>query len=809
MSGWARDFAYAGRLLVKRPGDSLLAIVALALGIGLTTTMFSIVQGVILRGLPFEGSDRIHAVTQSSLSDTSRGRSIGLHDYVDFRDQQQSFESLEAYNQAQVTLTGPGGYPEQVRAARITPGTFRALRATPALGRDFVAADAEPGASAVMIIGDTLWQTRFSSSPSAVGTVVNIDGRPTTIIGVMPEKFAFPQSQHAWLPFVVTPPATRGGGASASVLGRLRDGVTRDRANAEFEMLSSRLAQQHEANKNRRAWVDPWVETTLGRDVTGTLMTMLVAVFGVMVIACVNVTNLQLARAAERTREVAIRVAVGAGRWRIIRQTLAEGLVLSAIGAAAGLAIAWTGTRLFSDAIVDTNPPFWIDVRLDWVVLAFVTLIAVTAAMVSSLVPGWRLSRTDVNHAMKDEGRGTSSLRMGRFSRWLVVVEVTLSCALLVVSGLMVRSIVENSRFDVPFATEDVFYGGVRLDARTFPQPVDARIGRALVEERLAQVGGLRAVAIGSGYPGDGGSGPWDVEGRTFDSVDSRPQAEVIYGSPSYLDVLRVTPVLGRVFTSADTETSEAVAIVDESFARRHLPDGPIGRRIREGQYTQEGLVFDSSPWLTVVGVVPALNEPGPSGRETGIVFRPIAQTEARFFNVLAAAANGEPWSVAGPVRAALAGVGDGLPLSNPNSLAAIIWQQGWPARVFGGLFTAFGFAALFLASVGLYGVMAFGVRQRTQEIGVRLAMGADRGGVLRMILWQGMWRVTLAVIVGLAPGWLLAGQLTELLRNVSPTDPVVFAVTAVTLLGTGLLACLVPALRASAVNPIVALRAE
>lgn len=808
MGGWWQDLQYAGRMIGKHRGTSLLAVVALALGIGLTTTMFSIVQGVILRGLPFEGSDRIQFL-QLALPSNPSGRNMSAHDYVDFRSRQQSFESLEAYTQSTLTLTGAVGYPERVQGALLTPGVFKALRVTPIVGRDFLESDAVAGAPPVIIVGHSVWQTQFQSDPNVVGRVITVNGKPTTVIGVAPPKFKFPNSQNAWMPLLLTLPAKRATGTSVSAVGRLKEGVTAARATVEMETIAAQLAQDYPENKDKRARVSDFVPLAIGEEVVSTLMTMLGAVFGVMIIACVNVTNLQLARAADRTREVAIRVAIGAGRWRIVRQILIEGLVLSAIGAGLGILLAWGATDLFSRAIVDTDPPFWIDVRLDPTVLLFVSLITITAALVSSLLPGWRLAKTDVNGSLKDEGRGTTSLRMGRFTRWLVVVEVTVSCVLLVVSGLMTRSIIQNSRFDVPFATEDVLIGGVPLDERSFPKAPDYARGVALVEEKLSRLAGVRAIALATGYPRTGGGSPLQIEGRTYESDDDHPRTQVIYNSTRYFDVLRVKPMMGRVFDSSDTEGGQQVVVVDQAFAQQHLPEGAIGRRIRFGEQTDKGTQFDSAPWLTVVGVVPALAG-NASGRQVNtLVFRPLSQSRSRGFSVYVAASSGDALALTSSVRTALAEIGEGTPLNNPRTLAQDIWQQGWPMRVFGGLFMAFGVAALILASAGLYGVMAFGVKQRTQEIGVRMAMGADRRGVLRMILWQGFWRVALAVAVGMIPGWRLAILMGELIRGVSPHDPLVLSLTAATLLASGLLASLVPALRAASVNPIVALRGD
>jgi predicted permease len=786
-------------MLVKRPGTSAIAVIALALGIGLTTVMFSIVQGAILRGLPFEGGDRLMLLSRAPLTNQNNRQWVTLHDFVDWRARQQSFEGLAGFSQGSAVISGDAAFPERVGSARMTPNMLSLLRVRLVRGRDLNEADAAPGAPAVVLIGHRVWTSRFGGEASVIGREIRIDGTPTTIVGVLPESFGFPQTGELWLPMPIEPPAERGRGGTVRVIGRLREGVSQEQAAAELRGIAGQLAQEHEANREFTARLGPFVKESIGDDVVSTLFTMLGAVFGVMLVACVNVTNLQLARAVERTKEVAIRTALGAGRWRIIRQLLAEGVLLSAVGALLGIGIAKAGTAAFMRAIVDTQPPFWIDVRIDPTVLAFVTAITVTTALVSSVLPGWRIARADVNAAHKDETRGTTGVRMGLFSRWLVVVEVTASCVLLVVSGLMIRSILQTSRFDYPFATEDVFVAQVSLPGATEAAQRSLQIEQ--LEQRLARVPGASAVALATSLPGQTGSAPISVEGAEYASEDERPRAGRVSVTTGFFDALRVTPKAGRGFTDEDRVGALPVAIVDDTFARLHLAGGPpLGRRFRYGDDTQ--------PWITVVGVVPDLNEGRRTGQPTATAYLPIAQGSPSSFAVVVSTPN-DPLAMTSAVRAAVAEVNDRAPVSRPNSLSGELWQQGWPFRVFGGLFLMFGIAALVLAAAGLYGVMSFSVRRRTQEIGVRLALGASRGTVLRMVLWQGFWRVAVGVVAGLVPGWLVGRMMVALLANVDAADPVVHIATAGTLLTAGTLACLAPALRAASVDPLTALRRD
>jgi putative ABC transport system permease protein len=799
MREWVQDLRYGARMILKRPGTSAIAIVALALGIGLTTMMFSIVEGVILRGLPFDESDRIVAIVRTPVKAAGR-ETPPLHDLVDWRARQKVFELLSAHAEVPATFATETGLPERRRAARITTNTLSLLRVAPIVGRDFSEADGVPGAAPVVLIGYRLWESVFRSDPNVAGTTVRVDGKPSTVVGVLPPKFGFPEAEEIWLPADLTLPAKRGEGFRLNVLGRLRDGVTLERAQTEMAAIAQQLAAAYPENKDTTVRVSPFMDENIPPRIRNTFYSMMVAVLGVMLIACVNVTNLQLARAADRTKEFAIRTALGSGRWRIVRQSLAEGLVLAAVGAAIGLGTAQYGVIYFMEAIADTQPPFWIDVRLDFTVLAFVTAITVAAALVSSVVPGLRIARADAHAVLKDDTRGATSVRMGRFGRWLVVVEVTVSCVLLVVSGLMIRSIVRTSRIDYPFATRDVFFALTRFDERVHADMPAAVRAIERFDEALARLPGVRRAALATALPGNGGTPRFTLEGQTFAKPEDRPRVMRIAATPALFDVLGVELRQGRFFGPGDTATAEPVGIVDDAFAARYLAGGPIlGRRLR----------FDEkSPWITIVGVIPNLVQAQRPDQVVESIYVPFSQLPQRSVVVLARTGN-DPLSVTAGVRSALVAVSPDTAINRANSLAGEFWRGGWPFRLFGGLFLMFGAAALVLAAAGLYGVLAFTVRRRTQEIGVRMALGASRRSMLRMVLWQGLWRVALGVVLGLWPGWFLGTQMRELLSNVSAADPVVHVTTAVTLLLAGGLASLVPALRASSVDPLTALRRD
>jgi predicted permease len=800
MGEFLSDLRYAIRMLAKRPGTSIIAIVAFSLGIGLTTTMFSIVEGVILRGLPFEESDRILLVSRATVKEPARIDSAPAGDLADWRSQQKSFESLAGYSDLNVIMSTDEGYPERVRGLRMTPNTLGVLRVRPIVGRDLSDADAAPGAQQVALIGYQLWQTRFAANPAVSGTTIRVNGTPATIVGVLPEKFGFPEAAQIWVPADATPPVKRGEGSRLRVIGRLRPGVTQEAAQAEMAGIGRQLATTYPENKDVVVNVARLIDTMIPTRIRTTFYAMMTAVLGVMLIACVNVTNLQVARAAERAKEFAVRAALGSGKWRIVRQSLAEGMVLAVIGAAAGLAIAQVSTIYFMRAIVDTQPPFFIDVKLDPTVLGFVMAITAAAAIISSVGPGLGVARSDTNAILKDDTRGTTSLRMGRFGRWLVVVEVAVSCTLLVVSGLMIRSILLNSRLDYPFATRDVFFGNTYFESRTHPDMPAVVRAVDQFEEGLARLPGVRHVAVATAVPGTGGTPSFAVEGQPYASADAQPRAQQIAATPGFFDTLGITLRQGRLFGRADNAGADAVAVVDEAFVARHLAGGAVlGRRIR--------FSGEKSPWVTIIGVVSSVVVAQRADQIVETAYLPYAQLPQRSFAILART-SADPVTLTSAVRAALVAVNTDASVNTPNSLAGELWRRSWASRLFGGIFLAFGAAALFLAAAGLYGVMAFTVRRRTHEIAVRMALGADRRGVLGMVLWQGCWRVALGVAIGLVPGWYLATFL-ELLQNVSPTDPVVFVTAAVTLLASGALASLVPAMRASSVDPLTALRTD
>ncbi len=795
-------------MLVKHPGLATIAIVALALGIGLTATMWSITWGGILRGLPFDQADRIIHLERTRPSHDIDSYGVPVSDYAAWREQQKSFEDLAAFSEGTVNLSGSEGRPERYEGGFVTAATFPLLRVTPLLGRNFTEEEVRPGGAAVIILGWDIWQNRFGADPAIIGKTIRANGVSREIVGVMPRGFLFPTNASLWLPRIVDPLALPWGqGDLLEVMGRLRDGVTMPQARREFEAIAARLAQDHpKENEGVGPILQPFTEEYVGQEPIIMLWTMMAAVFGVFLIACSNVANLLLARAATRTKEVAVRTALGASRWRIVIQHLGESLVLSLAGMVLGTGIAWLGTRLFMDAIRDTDPPFWIDIRLDGVVLLFTAGISLLAALVSGLIPALQATRANLHDVLKDEGRGTSSLRMGRFSRGLVIVELALAGGLLVAAGFMIQSVVQLARFDFGVPTANVFTARVGLFEASYPDSASRLRFWAELERRLQELPGQQGAALTAVLPGfEGWQQQFAVEGASYPTERDYPSTRQVVVSPGWFRAFGVAPVEGRLLQPGDIQGALPVAVVTQGFARTHFgTESPLGRRFRIGNGES------TEPWLTVAGVVPDIPFDGTDNDDSlgTAVFTAVAQGDYHFLS-LAVRTNGDPLALTPQVEAVVSGLNPDQPIYWVRTLEEGIARNTWFYGVFGTLFMIFGGAALFLATVGVYGVMSFAVSQRTREVGVRMALGASARDVTTMFLKQGGRQVLIGLSLGILLAFGLARGLSLVLFQVNTANPLMYAGVTLVLAATCLLATFVPARRAMRVDPMEALRYE
>jgi predicted permease len=759
-----------------------------------------------MRGLPFAHPERIVAVQRTNPSRGIDRMGVTIHDFADWRAQQRSFTGLAAYYSGTINLSGTEK-AERYDGAFMSADAFRLLGARPMLGRTFSDGEDAPGAEPVIILGHAVWRDRYASDPGVIGTTIRVNGVASTVVGVMPEGFAFPESQEVWVPLRLNPLAIpRGEGQQLNVYGRLRPGVSLDQAQVELAAVARRLATEHpRTNEGVGVQILPYTEAFIGDEPTAMLYTMLGAVFFVLLIACANVANLLLGRAAHRAREVGIRTALGASRAAVVRQFLLESAILCATGAAIGLGIAYAGIAMFNRAIVDTGPPFWIDIKLDLTLVLFVAGVALLSALASGLLPAVQASRADINEILKDESRGSSSFRVGRMSRALVVLEVALSCGLLVGAGLMIKSVTKLRTVDFGFTVDDVFTARVGLPEGTrYTSDTTQRQFFEQVLQKVEAIPGIGPVALTSRLPAMGsGIESFAVEGAAYAESRDLPRARWVAVSPGFFQLYGGGVLQGRNFGEQDRQGSLPVAIVNRSFARKHFGGAsPVGRRIRTGDLATR------EPWLTIVGVVPDLFAGEPDNKEPEAIYRPVAQAPQRFLTV-AARPRGEPMAIAPLVRDAVAAVDADIPIYFVQTHARAIARETWFYRVFGTIFMVFGFVALFLAAIGLYAVMAHSVGRRIREMGVRMALGAQAGDVVGLVLRQGLLQIAAGLVLGLALAAGVSSLLSMLLFGVTPRDPAIFGAVVLVLVATGLAACLLPARRATRVSPMVALRAE
>lgn len=803
MDSFLKDIRYSVRMLRKTPGASLVAVIALAMGIGLTTLMFSIVYGALMRGLPFDDPQELVQVLRTNPERGVRGNWFPIHDFEELRSQQRSFDVLGAHYQSTLNLSGGGEAPERLKGAYVTPELFPTIGERPAIGRWLEPSDAVAGAPDVMMIGWQVWQDRYAGDPGVLGRTVRVNGLETTIVGVMPRGFGFPFEQNAWLPMRLTAAdVERGRGQSVAVTGRLRDGVTVDMAAADLSRITRILETEYpETNEGWGVRVADYAREGIGQEAGVLLGTMFGAVVFVLLIACANVTNVLMGRAMLRSREVAVRTALGAARWRIASQFLIESLVLAVIGGTVGALIAAVGINLFNAAIVDTGPPFWLSIRLDGAALACAGAAALVSALVAGAAPALQAARANTNEILKDEARGSSSFRQGRASRGLVMFEMALSVALLLGAGLMIKSVIRLNSLDLGFSAERIFSARMLLTTDAYP---DAEAQRRFVDDleaRLAAVPAVASVAVATSAPGLGAGGSrFAIEGVTYEKQDDWPVESNVNVSAGYFTAVEAQILRGRDFTPADRDGGLPVAIINEAFERTHFNGDALGRRIR--------LAGPDSSWRTIVGIAPDLVAGSVEDQTPETLFLPLSQIPSRGLVVLART-DGDPASLYRTARETVNAVDPDLPIYQAGALSQLIATDNWYYGVFGALFGSFGFAALFLASVGLYGVMAFSVGQRTREMGVRMAMGATPMDVLRLVMKQGMVQTGIGLAAGTALGLAVSNLLAGFLFRVETKDPFVFATIITVLVVTAALACWIPAKKATSVDPLVAIRYE
>jgi len=835
-----QDTRIGARVLAKEKSFCALAVLVLALGICGVTTTFSVVNGALLRGFSFPNAARLMGVqvvdlTQQNANSNGFGSQIFALDYEDMRAQQKSFDLLAAYISGATVNVTIDGNPQRYTGAYVTEDFFRILGVAPVLGRDFTRADNQPGAEKIALISQQLWQRDFGASPNVVGKSININGKAATIIGVMPPGFAFPSNEQIWIPlYTEYPPQARNNvnaqGNAPSVFGLIKRDVAIDQAGAEFTAIARRLAATFpDTNKKfDTARVQPLIKSFTPPSIQGLLWTMLAFCAGILLIACVNVMNMQFARAALRAKELAVRSSLGATRFRLIRQMLTESLLVAALGAVFGIGLAyWATDYLEATTHNQAFPiPAYIHFDIDARVLVFVVVATVLAAIASGFVPAWLSSRANPVEALKESGRGNTSRAIGLITRGLVVFQILVTCLLLIGSLLEVQSIVRQQRLDYGYDTTALLSARMALMDGAYPTPES----RKLFFDRL-----VREIRAGSEFDAAAltnrfrmtfsGNGPIEIEGHAYKADNDRPNANFEQITDGYFDTLGAKVLEGRDFTLDDNDGKLPVAIVNAAFAEKHFGrEIAIGRRFRT--VGNNGQLF--GPWRTIIGVVtttrmqPPFNIPNTDA--TGFyvpyystVFGPAQPTpiKQQFATLVVRPRGGagRAHTLATALQHAVNRVDPNLPLyfvGTPRENQDTFIAQN---RIIAAMFSIFGLVAVILASVGLYGVMSFSVNQRTQEFGIRMALGADNNRILKMVLGQGGVQLGAGLFFGLGLTALIGIIARDGIRNqlfeISPTDPLTYGAVALLLSLVALVATLVPARRATRVDPMVALRAE
>jgi putative ABC transport system permease protein len=802
-----QDVRYACRLLLKDPWFTLVAALALGLGIGLNTTVFTFVNAVLIRGLPFDHPDEILYLNSHNIAD-KEDRSVSFLDLEDWRAQSHAFEGLAILDQMTMNISEAGRPAERFPGIQVSANTFRLLRQQPLLGRDFAPGEDRPEATPVVIIGHSVWKNRYASDPGILGRTIRVNDIACEVIGVMPEGMRFPNNADVWRPFVPkTDHTTKRDNRSLGVFGRLAPGATRSSAQAELSGIAARLRQQYpDTNKDLDAVVMTFNERFNGGPIRVVFLALMGAVGFVLLIACANVANLMLARSSRRAREVAVRFALGASRARVVRQLLVESTLLACLGGLLGLALSYVGVRLFDASVANVGKPYWIQFTMDPSVFGFMALVCLATGLLFGLAPALQVSRTNVNEILKEGARGSvGSRKTRRLTSAMVVAELTLTLVLLTGAGLMIRSFLKLYTMELGVETSHVLTMRTTLSGVKYATPDKRQQFFDALLARLGSLPGVSAVATSTRLPLEGGDGrAIEIEGRPAADPKSGPRASVLVVSPGYFDALSIPLRRGRLLRDQDGAPGAETVVVNDRFVTRFFPgDDALGRRFRRLSVPGD---TDPNPWLTIVGVVPTVQQANPQNADPDpVVYQPFRQRPATGTAVLVRTA-GSPAAMTTAVREAVQQVDQDQPMFEVRSLDEAIATQRWPYRVFGSMFTIFALIALVLSAVGIYAVTSYAVTQRTSEIGVRMALGAQPRQVSWLILKSGCGQLAIGLALGLVGGWGVTFVLKSLLVQIPGTDPVTFGAITVLLSVVTLVACLIPARRAMRLDPLQAL---
>jgi putative ABC transport system permease protein len=806
----SQDLRYALRTLVRWPGFTIVVVLTLALGIGANAAIFSVVNAVLLRPLPYANPDRLVVVLGVPTDGDSAkvGASSSYPDFADFRARSRSFSQLAAYSVRRTTVTGKTFEPAIVSGAPVTANLFPMLGVAPVLGRSFLVEEDRPGAAPVVIVSNEFWQQRLGGNPNVLGSSLSLNGQPATIVGVMAPRFAFPGGAAIWFPAAEpNDPRTRGQ-HSYGIAGRLAPGATIATASREVAAIAHQLEVEYPAiNAKRGARAQSMTEAIVG-NVRPQLLVLLGSVGLVLLIVCVNVANLFLARAAARTREVAVRTALGAGRTRLARQFLTESFVVTAIGSALGVLVAYWGSKLLVSKAPQSIPRAS-EIGIDGNVLLFLSGLSVLTAIIFGVLPALQMSRATPIASLREGGRGVrGGLAQRGLRQALVVSEVALAVVLVVGAGLLVKSFWKMQRVDPGFVPDRMLVAQIQLPPSRYAGYADGDRVRAFyadLSNRIAARPEVQSVAVAMQHPlSPGWTSSFTIAGRQPPPAGQEPESSIRPVMPGYFRAVGAKLLRGREIQESDGLGTPGVVVINEAFARAHFPnEDPIGRRIERASWWKG---MPSS--FEIVGVVADERFEGPRAPAEPATYFSLAQFTFND-NWLLVRTKGDAKAFVPTLRQLVWAMDRDLPLENVRTMDEILGETMADSRFNTVLLSLFAVVALLLAAIGIYGVLAYTVAQRTGEIGIRMALGAQRASVLRLVVGNGLALALIGVVVGGAAAFFATRALARLVFGVSTTDPVVFGGVALVLPAVAAAAAAIPALRASRVDPIVALRSE
>ncbi len=801
MTKLIQDFRGGLRMLLKRPGFTAIAVITLALGVGANTAIFSVVNAVLLRPLPYPEADRLVYIWDSNPSIGYPQFSSSAPNLADWRQQSQSFEYLTAFTTWSFNLTGRGE-PERLQGARVSPEIFPMLGVKPILGRTFLPEEDTLGKHRVVLLSQNLWQNRFGEDRNIIGQPITLNGESYTIIGVVQPDFRTPNQSELWIPAAFEELQPRRGNHMLGVIARLKPGVTITQAQAEMDGITRRLEEQYpDSNKGWGVRLVSLFDVVVG-DIRTALWVLLAAVGFVLLIACANVANLLLARAATRQREVAIRAALGASRWRVVRQLLTESVMLALVGGALGLLISLWGVELLTK-LNPENLPRVNEIGVDQRVLGFTLLASLLTGIFFGLAPALQSTKFDLHESLKEGGKGAlTSGRGNRLRNLFVVVEIALSLVLLVGAGLMARSLLRLQQVKLGFNPENLLTLNISLPQAKYREAVQREAFYRDLMRNVSALPGVQSAAVIGPLP-LAGDEVWEffIEGRQMMPDGRGANANFRRCTPDYFRAMAIPLLRGRFFNEQDMRQTEQVVIINQTMVRQFLPnDDPLGKRI--------AFSGPQGPWHTVVGIVGDIRHLG-LDKEAGLeLYRPFAQTSARTMTLVARSTL-DSNSLATAIRREVLKLDPAQPIYSVRSMEEIVSGALAQRRINALLLSLFAAVAMVLAAIGVYGVMAYNVSQRTHEMGIRMALGARTNDVLRLVVREGMTLAAFGVGIGLIVSFALTWLMKDLLFEVKPTDPLTFAVIAILLTLVALVACYVPARRAAKIDPMVALRCD